>query len=896
MYFSSLINPELELYHKLINVRNMSLSLSDILGSDLFKTVSLGSGLYKIFPLFYCKQITSNNDKIVKILENKCIITTNTNNLFFNFITDNEDIVIFDDTAVPLFDISDSVSTEEFNNYIQLLRNNIEFKDNISINEGLVHGTYADYSFSLDNVTVVDNGILITEETLSSTATVRLVDPIFKNNNYQMKVNVFSVSDVNVMDSNRNNIVTDTLTIDLEEFEDVVIPLSDLDFNMIVGFDAEILIKQDKPIIKLTKTLELIIGSGPYYIGDSLTLSAQYKMNSVAGGSGVEVTFRNRNNTLGTGTTNSSGIAMYNYTPNSVGEYIFKGVITADAISSDNLSVNVVKKPTTITLAADHNAVVPGSNITISGTLKFGTTALSNKTVSLVTSDGDTFSLTTDSNGAFSKILSYNGDKQLTVSASYAGDGTYTNVDSEFIVVRWINTPGTVTLASNSNSVKVGDTVTLTATVLNTLDSACSGFDVKFYNGNLLLGTEPTNANGVATFDYVLSTDDDLSLTAKCEEVTSSAVSVTVSKYETALTCGVSNSNVNVGANITVSGRLTAGGSGVASKQIKIYHGSSFITTVNTDSSGNYSTSINCNCMGTWLINAVFSGDNEYESKTSSSNYVSINGYASSITCNVNNSEITPNDSVTVYGTVSVGNANIYIYKNNTYVTSARADSSGNYSTTISGLGIGSYTIKAQYNGSCTYYSSNSSVNVTVKNQPTLTCTLTPPSSIYVDTTLIISGNLSAGANKTVKIQNGSAVLYTLTTDSNGDYSQSVNCTTTGIFHYKAVFDGDNDNYSVETQNKQYRVREYDTEFRNCTYRSDGRIEGYLYNKITDEPISNQTITIKNLDGTVLEQQTTNSSGYFMSYYNSYLMDVKLVFASTNKYKSCNTTVIWSGG
>ncbi|MBR1610731.1 MAG: hypothetical protein IJ672_04470, partial [Methanobrevibacter sp.] len=270
MYFTNLSNTELELYPGRIQIRNMSLSLLDMLNSDLFKTVNLGGGLYKIFPLFYCREITSNNKEVVKILDNKCIITSNMDNLFFNFLTDDEGTVIFNDVDVPLFDIGDTISTNDFNNYIQLLRDNIEFKDEISINDGLVHGVYADYNFNLDNVTVVDNGILITEETITSTVTVRLVDPIFRDDTYQLKVKVFSVQDINVMESDQSNIVTDTFLIDLEEFEDVLIPLNDLDFSMIVGFDVEVLIKQDTPIIKLNKILELSASEGPYYVGDSL--------------------------------------------------------------------------------------------------------------------------------------------------------------------------------------------------------------------------------------------------------------------------------------------------------------------------------------------------------------------------------------------------------------------------------------------------------------------------------------------------------------------------------------------------------------------------------------------------------------------------------------------------
>ena len=117
MFFTNLQNNELSLYHKIIFAQDMSLSLTDILNSDLFKVVS-HNGVYKIFPLFYCKNISCNNSD-VKILENKCIITPSINDLFFNFTVDNTDIVIFEDVDLAYKDISDELSTSEFNNYIQ---------------------------------------------------------------------------------------------------------------------------------------------------------------------------------------------------------------------------------------------------------------------------------------------------------------------------------------------------------------------------------------------------------------------------------------------------------------------------------------------------------------------------------------------------------------------------------------------------------------------------------------------------------------------------------------------------------------------------------------------------------------------------------------------------------
>ena len=73
--------------------------------------------------------------------------------------------------------------------------------------------------------------------------------------------------------------------------------------------------------------------------------------------------------------------------------------------------------------------------------------------------------------------------------------------------------------SSNIASKYHNDTITVTATVTDTLDEAVSGANVVFKNGATVLGNSVTNDNGVATYTYTANGDGDVTITAECESL-----------------------------------------------------------------------------------------------------------------------------------------------------------------------------------------------------------------------------------------------------------------------------------------------------------------------------------------------------------------------------------------
>ena len=257
MYFTNIANEELQYFHGL-KVPNFTIKLSDILhqtsgsyDNKLFMIEEIVTGsVYRIFPMFYTGEITSSNSSD-KIIDNKVIVCKKeTKETYITFISNPDEEIQDYSSYGTYYSIADSLSDAQFNSIVDLLRNNTVHSDSFRLKQGLVTGEWADYTFDIDGTTIVDNGILITDETLTSLGTVMMTNPKFHYTTYTLKLNVYHMTDINVCDDiSDNNIVVDTLSIVLVEDEEVTIPFNTLDYSYVVGFDATVEIKHDVPVI-----------------------------------------------------------------------------------------------------------------------------------------------------------------------------------------------------------------------------------------------------------------------------------------------------------------------------------------------------------------------------------------------------------------------------------------------------------------------------------------------------------------------------------------------------------------------------------------------------------------------------------------------------------------------
>ena len=294
MYFTDISNQELQ-YFRNMKVPNFTIKLTDLLTSGLFQVEEIiTDSVYRIFPLFYTGRITSSNPSD-HIIDNKVIVCKKeTNETFITFISNPDEEIQDYNSYGSYFSIGDNLTTAQFNSIVGLLLTNTSHKDSFRIKQGLVTGEWADYTFDIDSTTIVDNGILITDETLSSLGTVMMTDPKFHYTTYTLKLKVYHMTDINVCeDASDNNVVVDTLSIVLVENEAVTIPFNTLDYSYIVGLDATVELVHDIPVIPdLPKHIYLSTDKPIIQTGEKSDLTALVKdIGGVPVGAGHDVYF-----------------------------------------------------------------------------------------------------------------------------------------------------------------------------------------------------------------------------------------------------------------------------------------------------------------------------------------------------------------------------------------------------------------------------------------------------------------------------------------------------------------------------------------------------------------------------------------------------------------------------
>lgn len=178
-----------------------------------------------------------------------------------------------------------------------------------------------------------------------------------------------------------------------------------------------------------------------------------------------------------------------------------------------------------------------------------------------------------------------------------------------------------LTLTSDKTSASIGETVTLTATLVDINGNPVSGATINFMEGNTTLYSSITNNLGVANYSYSSSSTGSKSLQCMFEgnvnyNSSNSTIIITVSKIPTILTVGTPVS----GMKKFISGNLTdINNNPLSNKSISVSYKfqtmpSEIILT--TDTTGYYSKQINR--VGSYTeIKASFLGDDIYEPSSS---------------------------------------------------------------------------------------------------------------------------------------------------------------------------------------------------------------------------------------------------------------------------------------
>jgi len=240
------------------------------------------------------------------------------------------------------------------------------------------------------------------------------------------------------------------------------------------------------------------------------TVSLEATLTLTAGGTpiaGKTIAFTMNGGAVGSAVTNASGVAAVSYAIPEVTGYQTIGASFAGdgtyGASSGSGTLTVSKSDTALAVPAQAGAIGASVSLTATLTRTSDGAALVGKTVSFTVDGSAAGSGATNGSGVAS--VSYAIPEPVgsrTIGASFAGDWNYNAGSGSGTLT--VNKADTA-LAVPAQAGSVGQTVSLTATLTRTTDSApLTGKTVSFTIDGSGVGSAATNGSGVATVSYAI--------------------------------------------------------------------------------------------------------------------------------------------------------------------------------------------------------------------------------------------------------------------------------------------------------------------------------------------------------------------------------------------------------
>lgn len=318
--------------------------------------------------------------------------------------------------------------------------------------------------------------------------------------------------------------------------------------------------------------------------------------------------------TVANGLTDSAGSFSVSFTENtSAGttvQYIvaYNGNETYNGATSDLVAVTYVATPMQLTVNVSPQTAYVGQNVTFSGRLTADGRGLPGEPIEIFLATGvftnDVYwyraTTFTDASGYFTHSLTETNASSGKYQVSFEGNGSYAPVSSAPVYVVWNLLRPSITTSATPSQLYVGQTA-LVAGNLTVNGEPVSGKNVALFRSNYPQYTElanaTTNATGfvafqvtesiAGTYRYVLTDNGDATYAAAI-----AGVSVTYVTTPTNITANATPQQQYVGKNVTITGRLTANGTGLPGAPVSIYRSASplrvYVGNSTTNATGYY--------------------------------------------------------------------------------------------------------------------------------------------------------------------------------------------------------------------------------------------------------------------------------------------------------------------
>jgi len=227
------------------------------------------------------------------------------------------------------------------------------------------------------------------------------------------------------------------------------------------------------------------------------------------------------------------------------------------------------------------------------------------------------------------------------------------------------------------------------------------------------------------------------------------------------------------------------------------------LATVTTDSVGHYNYSWKAEKAGTFYFKSYWKGNSTLSEAWSNVIEVKVSKLPLTITCSLSNASIVPKSSVTILGKISaqVSSTVNILYSINSgaswsTLASVTSSADGSYSYVWNNVPEGSYLIKASWSGNEVYEGATSSAVVLSVVKGTTSISLqVARATVTKGESIELSGSLmpslpSITITITYAKPSGTSVTHSVTTDSNGKFSDSISADETGNWRITASWPG----------------------------------------------------------------------------------------------------------
>lgn len=552
-------------------------------------------------------------------------------------------------------------------------------------------------------------------------------------------------------------------------------------------------------------TTTLTSNVNPSAAGSAVIFQAQVQSSGTNVPTGT-VTFKDGSSTIGSGTL-VAGVATFSTSSLALGSHSITASYAGD--SSNNPSVSavltqVVKQGANLTLVSALNPSVVKQQVTFTVTVSSAGTP----TGSVTFQDGSTNLQIVALSGAGTAQFTTDALSVGThgIRAIYGGDNNTMAATSSTLTQTVNKDTSTTTLAAAPASVKAGEPVTLSATVMNSGQVSVSG-TVTFRDGSATLGTATLNASGIATLVTSALGGGSHTLTAvyagdtNNSGSTSTALSYSVDKIATTTLLSADATVVDAGTAVRLSATVTPSQTtgGQVGGTVTFYDGATVLGTATVPGNGVAQLSVTTLTVGQHTLTASYGGSTNYNTSSSNSITVTVRQATTQVALATSGSPAVAGNvvtfTVTVTGSGGTPAGSVAVKADGTQIGLATLNGNGRATIATSTLSVGTHIITAEYAGNANNGSAVSAPLTQVIQQATtslvLTASVNPVVSgqpVVLTATASSNGGIPSGQ---VQFLDGGVALGAGTLSGSGVATLQVSTLTAGVHVITVVYAGD---------------------------------------------------------------------------------------------------------